>query len=353
MKKIINGVIGWCVWILLGFLVTSVIVITVVNLPSLAEWYRLLVHDKANPLQMNMSRSELLKILISLISPVLSFFVLKNTVKIQRESIIRRNIDDVNRDFYGLIGIFSKQQQEHKDMILEFNDNAIISIGSFNIGYSQPGINPNQNNQYSYYKWGKKEEKWFERCIQANAPEMIDADERVNFIINRQFDSVYHELSSYFKVLHRILKNLNEKLETRVITKKIYFNYIGILRAQISSEELVIILVNSLYAQRGLGLGIELVGSDFFGNERDFELEQHFEFPEPQISSNDMSEFVLLKDNKMKNRRIELRKALNQETGTQSLESKTNFINFSKDNPTENIWQKATALLVKVKDSLK
>lgn len=347
MKKIINGVIGWCVWILLGFLVASAIVITVVNLPSLAEWYILLVHDKANPLQMNMSRSEFLKILISLISPVLSFIVLKNTVKIQRESIIRRNIDDVNRDFYGLIGIFSKQQQEHKDNIFEFNENAIVSIGSFNTGYSQSGINPNQNNKYSYYKWSKKQKDWVEDEIPSNSPKMKDSNNRVNYIINDQFESVYHELSSYFKVLHRILKNLNEKLETNVITEKMYFDYIGILRAQISSEELVIILVNSLYGRRGLGLGIELVGSDFFGDMRDFKLEQHFEFPEPQITSNDMSEFVLIKNNKMKNRRIELRKALNQETGTQSLDSETNFINFSKDNPTKNLWQKAVAFTCK------
>lgn len=299
--------------------------------PFLAEFYAFLVRNKTNPSQMNLSRSEFIKIIISLISPILSYVVLRNTVNIQRESIKRRNIDDVNRDFYGLIGIFNKQQQEHRQKISEFYVKTITDKRGFKHGYpSRTGYRP------KYQLWNEEEKEWVEKFYSEHAhtekPDSLSDTSKVSIIINRQFDSVYHELSSYFKVLHRILKILNEKLETQIIDEDIYLNYIGILRAQISSQELVVILVNSLYGCRGLGLGIELIGSDFFGDERDFMLEQHFDFPNPQIVSDNVKEFVLDKSSNMMGRRINLRNIQKNNSNEQLLNNKTNFNIFSKRN---------------------
>ncbi|HCD8823992.1 TPA: hypothetical protein NF033_001191, partial [Enterococcus faecium] len=58
---------------------------------------------------------------------------------------------------------------------------------------------------------------------------------------------------------------------------KRYTKYIGTLRTQISPAEFQVILFNSLYIKRGFGLGIQLIGSGFFGDDFDFETNQHFE----------------------------------------------------------------------------
>ncbi|WKF72362.1 putative phage abortive infection protein [Lactococcus lactis] len=311
-------------------LVILAILTSVTLLPSIAELYAVQVHLRTNPSQMNLSRSEFLKILISLISPILSYMILRNTINIQEKSLKRRDIDDVNRDFYGLIDIFDKQQQINKEKISYFYNKGIKSIGGVKDGYRSSGINPNQKNIYIYFVWSKIINQWTEKWAPGQSPLIQDKYKRVNYIINDQFDSVYFELSSYFKVLHRIMKTLNKKLEDEVIDNEAYKNYIGILRAQISSEELVIILINSLYGRRGLGLGIELVGSDLFGDKRDFELEQHFDFPKPQITNSDMGEFVLDKDNRMKDKRIELRNKLKDKSNAQALDSEMNFKMFLK-----------------------
>ncbi|MDT2880329.1 putative phage abortive infection protein [Lactococcus lactis] len=334
-----NEVIDWSPWIIFGIVVAVIIVIAVINLPLLAKGYTHMVHNKANPSQMNLSRSEFLKILISLISPILSFIVLKNTVTIQRVSLERKNIDDVNRDFYGLVDIFSKQQNKIKNLVSEFHRNVIVREGltnRFNRGYLLSDFDPEESSySYLYFFKGKHDiQNWITKSITEDIRNK-DKDYRVDYIINEQFDSVYYEVSSYFKVLHRIIKNLNKKFEEKIIDEELYLNYIGILRAQIDSEELVMILVNSLYTYRGLGLAIELVGTDFFGDKRDFELEQHFKFPAPQIKSEDVGIFAYDKSGKMKDKRIELRKTLKNNTSTSDLQlssSKSNFIKFSKEN---------------------
>lgn len=323
----------WVIFIL-GFFV---ILVLVTILPSLAEMYASQVHIRADSSQMNLSRSEFLKILISLISPILSFWLLRNTIKIQDASLKRRNIDDVNRDFYGLIDIFGKQQTEVRDRISEFHENVIIKDGlkdRFNDGYKflSSGI---EQNLYSYRVFSKATKNWNNKFILNERRLIEDRNYRVTYIINDQFNSVYYELSSYFKVLHRIIKSLNKKLEEEIIDDELYLDYIGLLRAQISSEELVMILVNSLYTYRGLGLGVELVGTDFFGDKRDFELEQHFEFPAPQITNEHIGLFVYDKEGKMMDKRIKLRKALKNNTSTSDLQlssSKSNFKKFSKEN---------------------
>lgn len=100
--------------------------------------------------------------------------------------------------------------------------------------------------------------------------------ENMALAINMKFENFYEKTSQYFKAFHRILKILNVSLENNKIDKKEYHSYIGILRANLSSVEMEIILLNSLFVKRGIGLGIELTGTDFFGNQDDFDINQHF-----------------------------------------------------------------------------
>ncbi len=55
------------------------------KLPSFGLWYGANVKDKVSPNAINISRVELLKILISLIAPILTFLVFMNTLSIQKK----------------------------------------------------------------------------------------------------------------------------------------------------------------------------------------------------------------------------------------------------------------------------
>ncbi|TKI80732.1 putative phage abortive infection protein [Bacillus mycoides] len=81
------------------------------------------------------------------------------------------------------------------------------------------------------------------------------------------FDKYYHELGHFFRNTHRIIKIINSNFEYSDRRKS---EYIGILRAQLSEEILLIIFYNAIYSRRGIGLGRELIGNNFFGNDKDF-----------------------------------------------------------------------------------
>ncbi|GED63298.1 putative phage abortive infection protein [Lysinibacillus fusiformis] len=83
---------------------------------------------------------------------------------------------------------------------------------------------------------------------------------------NSVFNKYYGELGHLFRNTHRIIKILN----TEPLDDIKYSQFIGILRAQMSEEVLLILYYNATYTDRGIGLGRELLGSGFFGNEEDF-----------------------------------------------------------------------------------
>ncbi|QSR04861.1 hypothetical protein J0J33_04435 [Lactococcus sp. LG1267] len=279
-------------------LVVIAMVLLILFLPVLSDVYALLVQYKVNPKMINLNRLELLKIFLSLIGPYLTYLVFNNTVSIQeqakndrtndkKEDEKRRKLDDANREFYSLLDLFKKEQEktETKDSI----------------------------------------ERIFETVKDKKSEEFQD----IGIIIKRYTEN-YKITSSYFKIVHRILKNLNRRLDEEQIGKGEYRNYIGILRAQLSSVELVVILVNSLFIKRGLGLGIELIGTNLFGDERDFKVNQHFDIPEGLVTLEFLSIFVNDKEGNNIMRRKQYEEKLEKIDDIEEYESINDFRSFIK-----------------------
>lgn len=316
-------------------------------LPALGKVYRFFFSEKVNPNNISISRLELLKLFISLIAPILTFLVFRNTLKMQDEAKSdrekdkkaeekRRNIDDANREFYSLLDLFKKEQnkQDTKDSISFLFDKAINSKDNYSFikDYKIPLGN---GTGFLYYLPTKKklynESDIPKKYTTENLSEQEKVELKVELIITVQFDEVYNKMSSYFKIFHRILKSLNERHDENKLDEHEFKNYIGILRTQLSSEELVVILVNSLYIKRGVGLAIELIGTSLFGDEKDFKIDQHFILPKPKIVPGDLSIFI--NDNEGKNieKRKYYEKKLKSIDDIAKFEDIRNFKSFSKE----------------------
>lgn len=287
--------------------VIGVALVTIVILPYIGDiYYSVVLHTKVDSMKINLSRSELLKIYLSLIGPILTYRVFKNTLEIQQENrekyeadkkagIDRKNIDDANREFYNLLELFSKQQSVvKKEKIFEklysnaiYNDSGNDFINDY--GYIPIPVLGNSIIRTMRSEGPKFEE---EKPYEPSLGNKVTKEDTSLKIINEQYKSVYSSLGPYFKILHRILKSLNKRLDNNTLESDDYYNYIGILRAQISSEEFMVILINALFIERGVGLGIELVGSNFFGNERDFRVNQHFDMPIKKVGIDELKPFT-------------------------------------------------------------
>lgn len=79
------------------------------------------------------------------------------------------------------------------------------------------------------------------------------------------FTSYYDKIGYFFRNTHRTLKLINglENIDEQR-------EFIGLLRAQIPDSVMLILVYNSLYTKRGLGMARELIASDFFGDISDF-----------------------------------------------------------------------------------
>lgn len=94
--------------------------------------------------------------------------------------------------------------------------------------------------------------------------------EEVFPVINNIYRVNYYKLGHLFKHFHRIIRLV---LQGRVSQDKgLQKDLIGILRAQCSEELLQLIYYNATYTSRGLGLGMLLQGSCFWGDTPDFEV---------------------------------------------------------------------------------
>lgn len=81
-------------------------------------------------------------------------------------------------------------------------------------------------------------------------------------VINRTFDS--NRNGDFFRVLHRAIKIIKySEIENK---SKFY----GIIRAVLPDYLLVYIYYNSVFTEKGLGLGFQLNGTSFFGEKDDF-----------------------------------------------------------------------------------
>jgi len=81
-------------------------------------------------------------------------------------------------------------------------------------------------------------------------------------IINRSFDN--NKNGDFFRVLHRAIKIIkSSEIENK---SKFY----GIIRAVLPDYLLIYIYYNSVFTEKGLGLGLQLSGTSFFGEKDDF-----------------------------------------------------------------------------------
>lgn len=292
-------------WFWRIIVIIAIIVMILLLLPLLSGVYLFVVPHKVDPAKLNVSRIELVKLFISLIAPVLTFLVFRNTLSMQKKaaddreeeqnaSKKRRQLDDANREFYSLLELFKKEQEKSEtkrsiEKIMETIDGTFASIN---------------------------EKNW-------------EDTSSINPIIWRYKDD-YKTTSSYFKIVHRIVKNLNIRLDEEQIDKGDYQNYIGILRTQLSSIELVVILVNSLFIQRGLGLGIELIGTNLFGDKKDFKVNQHFDISKEIISLEKLSIFVNDEDGENIKKRMQYEKKLEKINDIEEYKKINNFNSFIK-----------------------
>lgn len=342
---------------ILWYIVLIVIISIEILLPFFAGLYSLVFSQfRVNPESLNISRLELLKIFLSLVGPVLTFLVFRNTLEIQeknkkerdkdkkerdkdkeerdkeRDSAERRtNLDDANREFYNLLDLFNKQQSlAHKSKIFEkIYGKAILS----NDGYDF--INDYNPVVYSqtYLVTTSYKGPTFE-SYENDPPKRIEIEEdienRILNVLTKQYESVYSILGSYFEIFHRIIKNLNQRLELKILNEYDYKNLIGILRTQISPEEFVVILVNSLYIKRGIGLGVELVGTGLFGDVIDIKINQHFDSIEisKKISEKDLEAFIY-NNNSFQERKLIRNKYMKEKNkGFKSFNNLKNFKSF-------------------------
>lgn len=272
-------------------------------LPAIGFWWS--IFPKVNPDHINLSRLEVVKIIISLIGPILTFIVFQNTLKIQDRQIKKDEKNEVDNMFNSLLDLFLKKQQGHNE-IEYINDAIFQDFNRFLNGYdhtkddfsNEENGNLNLSNNNGFANSFKQ-------------PNIIEADINLikyknrTHVLNKQYKCIYNFSGPYFKVIHRIIKILNDSLEESKITEKEYKMYIGILRTQLSAEEFTFILFNSIYITRGIGLGIQLVGSGLFGDQTDFEINQHF--PTPDVEKAYLKLFEITNDN------IETRKKLVEE----------------------------------------
>jgi len=124
---------------------------------------------------------------------------------------------------------------------------------------------------------------------------LIDEKSRKR-IIEQVLNHHYSELGSYFRLFHRIIKYINDKLEENGETEK--NSYLGFLRATLNEEELLVIFYNSAYTKRGEGLLRELNKTTFFGTKEDIENNQHFNLDKLFWKHDDIK-FMLNSGNKM------------------------------------------------------
>lgn len=297
-------------------------------------------YSKVNGEKTNLSRLEFVKLTIALISPILTFIVFKNTLKMQEktnEDLKKQRETDkkleINKDFNNLLNLFMKKQQfvmnkntdilnDHKDSLLTndieyingLNDTSPLDYIALQINGSHTQfVSFSENYGYkddTIYSGKKTAVRNFEEefamllsyILYPNSVELIKKGQNRIAILNLQYESIYDFSGPYFKTIHRIIKLLNSKIDKKELLQNEYKMYIGILRTQLNSKEFIFILYNSLYITRGIGLGIQLVGTGLFGDGIDFDINQHFKTPDDEKEFLDI--FLYSKKN------IKLRKSL-------------------------------------------
>lgn len=86
--------------------------------------------------------------------------------------------------------------------------------------------------------------------------------------MNVIYNDSYVVFGHFFRNTHRVVKLINEFYQDSPKEQK---QFLGILRSQFSEDILLILYYNCVYTKKGLGLGRQLIKSDFFGDFSDLE----------------------------------------------------------------------------------
>lgn len=243
------------------------------------------------------------KLIVSILGPILTFVVFIRTIQTQLESSKNLIKDSVSKDFYNLLNLFIKIQgkiDKSDYEKLESNIKNKISMITKNLGYR------NSENSESIEK----------DLIDEHASDFNTELNEYIKTINNYFVGEYDKFGSYLKVFHRIVKLLNSKYESNEISYQDYRMYVGILRSQLENYEFYIIFINSLFTNRGIGMGVELLKTSFFGDELDIELNQHFDHP--YFLTNVINEYFIEDNKKFKS--VKMRKKVRKKYKKRSKE---------------------------------
>lgn len=308
-------------YILTVFLILGFIGTLTVFLPQIMTYLNNyhFFSTKVNDNFTRLSRLEFIKICVSVLGPVLTMMVFLNTLDMQMKTEEKQNkleekqdkaekrraekeeelyqkdlLLQIDHEFYSLLNMFIELQKDEsiKKAISVLYEDAIFSEYGFQNDYKYVNLDlsdsPIKNEiersgpmsgrvyfkEFTNYDESIKKFKYSVK----DAIVEEDLDRKKVELINEQYEHMHKYLGRYFRMFHRIIKTLNEYLDDEnKFDKKKYSKYIGTLRTQISSVEFQVIIINSIYVKRGLGLGIQLVGSGFLGDVFDFEINQHFD----------------------------------------------------------------------------
>ena len=90
-------------------------------------------------------------------------------------------------------------------------------------------------------------------------------NDRKRKAIELAINTYYSEIGAYFRIFHRIIKYINDKVKDEE-TKK---DYLDFLRATINEKEMLVIFYNAAYTERGKELLKEIRKTTFFGEHQD------------------------------------------------------------------------------------
>lgn len=196
-------------------------------------------------------------------------YKLMTILKDEQSKIYLAEIKNTNTDLFNRLNILIAEDNKerfycfllNKHIKKSLNVNAPIQRKkTFELTYEEFSIFKNSN----FFKYIKK--KYNETNFLKESITYEHAFDIVNNILSSQTNI---KNSDFFRILHRAIKLIND---SNIEDKDKYY---GILRASLPDYLLIYTYYNSLFSDKGLGLGLQLVGTSFFGDRDDVIYNKH------------------------------------------------------------------------------
>lgn len=213
----------------------SIVVVIFVCWPIILKIYNFIIRWKVSSSVSYVNRLEFLKLVISLVGPILTILVFYNTLRIQKEQQTDKKYDRTFTEFYKLLDIYAETKKD------AMNDVERI-LADIEQEYIKCSIIPSAHS--------------LEKNSNYNLCQLINISDN---ILKKNSKSIGY----YFRVVYGILKTLNQHLKNKDIDYEEYNSFIRIFRMQITTSEFILIDLNSSFAHTGFGLGVQIIGSGF------------------------------------------------------------------------------------------